>query len=282
MLWKNYPINEQIRIQEMFSLFKTHYESTYEFHGETHDFWECLYVISGTLCVSADERVYNLSAGNIIFHKPLEMHKFHITSQNEATILIFSFSATGTLIDFFRNKIFRLSTEQEEILSALTDYMDEKLVQFGSDLQNKEKEYHYLALFKKIPTYSQTVALYISRLMLSLAEESNVAKASTSPESMIFSKAVRFMNDNLCKKLSVSDIAAHCSISVSGLKRIFDKLAGISVHKYFLLLKFKAAKKMLHCGNSVSDTAETLGFSSQAYFSKSYKREMGILPSKET
>ena len=46
------PIIEQIHITSMHSLFKIHYECGFEFPGETHDFWECLYILDGELCVS--------------------------------------------------------------------------------------------------------------------------------------------------------------------------------------------------------------------------------------
>lgn len=280
MKWNSYPIIEQIHISEIFSLFKMHYENTYEFGGETHDFWECLYVIKGTLCVSADERIYNLKSGDIIFHKPLELHKFYITSQKGADVLVFSFSATGPIVSFFKNKVFRLSAEQEGIITALVDYLDEKCEEFRSEIQNENQYNTALILFKKIPSYSQNIALHICRLMLSLADSSHIAKASNSPDSIVFRKAVEYMNDNIYTNPSVFDIARHCSVSVSGIKRIFDKFTGIGVHKYFLLLKLKRAKKMLYHGNTVSDTAEILGFSSQGYFSKTYKREFGISPSK--
>ena len=61
------PIIEQIHITSMHSLFKIHYECGFEFPGETHDFWECLYILDGELCVSADERIYNNVAGCNLF-----------------------------------------------------------------------------------------------------------------------------------------------------------------------------------------------------------------------
>ena len=42
------PIIEQIHITSMHSLFKIHYECGFEFPGETHDFWECLYILDGS------------------------------------------------------------------------------------------------------------------------------------------------------------------------------------------------------------------------------------------
>ena len=70
---------------------------------------------------------------------------------------------------------------------------------------------------------------------------------------------------------------------VSSLKivndNIFDKYAGISVHKYLLKLKINVAKKLLQDGGQVSVVAENLGFASQSYFSKAFKRETGFTPS---
>ena len=94
-IWRAFPINEQIHISDLYSLFQIHYDKDYEFAGETHNFWECLYVMDGEVCVSADERVYNLKSGEIIFHKPLELHKFTVTSNGGVDVLIFSFSAEG-------------------------------------------------------------------------------------------------------------------------------------------------------------------------------------------
>ena len=49
-----YPVREQIRITDMYSFFQMHFANGYEFSGETHNFWECLYVLNGEVCVSAD------------------------------------------------------------------------------------------------------------------------------------------------------------------------------------------------------------------------------------
>jgi AraC-like DNA-binding protein len=53
----------------------------------------------------------------------------------------------------------------------------------------------------------------------------------------------------------------------------------MSVHKYFLTLKIKTATVLLKGGMSVSEVSDTLGFSSQGYFSATYKRETGNNPS---
>ena len=272
MEWIGYKISEQILISEMFSLFKRHYEYGYNFSGETHDFWECVYVLDGSMCVSADERVYNLSRGEIIFHKPMELHKFHIEEKKGADLLIFSFSASGELTRFLQNKVFKLSIEQNEIVHNLSRYMD----RFE---KNGESATLYVERFNEKKVFSQRIATYIQMLILSLADSGRVSTVSHAADAVLFNKAVSYMNKNAYDKALISDIAQHCNISDAGIKRIFSKYAGMSVHKYFLKIKFKIAAELLEKGESVSTVSQILGFSSQAYFSKSFKREMGYYAS---
>lgn len=272
MEWSAYPVKEQIRITEFYTMFKKDCDKAFVFPGETHNFWECVYVISGSICVSADERVYNMNPGEIIFHKPYEFHKFCITGEKNAELFIFSYSSKGNLCDYFRGKVFYLSENQQSIIKNLINYMDKH-----NPKDNGENM--YLLPFKTVPTYSQTVVTQIYSLFFSLLGKSEDIPALTTQESVIFGEAVSYMNSRLYENPSVEEISKKVGISQAGLKRIFKKYAGVGVHKYFLKLKLKLAVKLIESGTSVTDTAEKLGFSSQGYLTKAFQREMGILPS---
>ena len=138
----------------------------------------------------------------------------------------------------------------------------------------------YLSLFHQSETFSQMLSTYLCQLFLSLAEAADETERSDSPEAQILKQAVEYMNDHISSTASVADIAAHCSISEAGLKRIFQKYAGIGIHKYFLQMKIKKATELLQRGCSVNEAAEKLGFGSQSYFSAAYKRETGRSPSR--
>lgn len=56
------------------------------------------------------------------------------------------------------------------------------------------------------------------------------------------------------------------------LQQTFSKYAGMGTMKYFNRLKIEKAIKMLQKGSSVQETADALGFSSQNYFSATFKR----------
>ncbi len=268
-----YPIKERIRLTRINSFFTLPCSNTYEFLGESHTFWELMYVIKGSICVSADEKVYHLSEGQIIFHQPLELHKFHVTSPEGAKILVMSYDAEGKLRDFFREKVFLLDNYQKRILKDLISYAE------AHADQDSATYFRYLSAFLNDRLYSQQVSLFIQQLLLSLAEDSNIAPSPEDEASVLFTKTVQYMNEHITENLSVLEIAEALHISVSALKRIFKKYAGLGVHKYFLKLKLKTAIEMLGTGVTVTSVAEKLGFSSQGYFTNAFKREYGDLPS---
>ena len=278
MKWKPYSINEQICISEFYTMFKRICEKSYIFSGESHNFWECVYVISGSICVSADERVYNMSAGEMIFHKPYELHKFHTIGENAAELFIFSYSAEGELCDYFCDKVFYLSEKQRKTIESLIDYMQNRINELNINIENGREDM-YLIPFKELPTYSQTVAVQIYSLLFSLFGSSEDIPVSTSHDSVIFGEAVNYMNSRIYENPSIAEISKKVGISRAGLTRTFKKYSGLGVHKYFLKLKLKLAAEMLENGVSVTAAAEKLGFSSQGYFTKAFRRETGVLPS---
>ena len=278
MEWLPYPVKEQIQISEFFSMFKSERDKTYVFPGEAHNFWECVYILDGSICVSADERVYNMSAGEMIFHKPYELHKYHTIGEKNAKLFIFSYSAEGELSNYFCDKVFYLSEKQQKAVEILIGYMQKQLDELDVKTENGQ-ENMFIIPFEKIPEYSQIVVTHIYLLLFSLYKNREALPVSMSHDSIIFGEAITYMNKKLYGNPSVSEISKNVGVSQASLKRIFNKYSGLGVHKYFLKLKLKHATEMLEKGISVTATAEKLGFSSQGYFTKTFQREIGILPS---
>ncbi|MBO5198647.1 MAG: helix-turn-helix transcriptional regulator [Lachnospiraceae bacterium] len=281
MVWVAHKVEEQIHISEWYSIFQRWFQNGYTFSGESHNFWECLYVLSGDVCVSGDERVYNLTRGEIVFHKPLEVHKFNVTGSAGADLLIFSFSAEGPLTGYLRNKVFRLSDLQQEIMDSLLRYMRSKMPERSECPYPPKRipDYNYIPLCGKFSSFPQMITSYVCQLILSLADDGLVASTSQAPDALVFSHAINYLTSNIHRQPSVPEVAAFCNVSVASLKRIFEKYAGVGVHRYLLKIKINAAADLLQDGEHVTDVAERLGFNSASYFTKAFKRETGYTPS---
>jgi AraC-like DNA-binding protein len=104
------------------------------------------------------------------------------------------------------------------------------------------------------------------------------APIAASRDGALFEAATAYLRERAAEQLRVEDLAEHLGISLSHLKRVFARYAGMGAHDYFNILKIHRAKELLSQGHSVTQTAELVGFANQAYFSAAFKRITGRLP----
>ena len=275
-MWEYLKIDKVLKIDGIYTIFEGEYDRNYAFPGEVHDFWEMVYIIDGSVCVCADENVYHMGENEIIFHRPMQLHKFNIENNKKARMFIVSFDMTGEFAPQLENKVCRLSPNQTSLLFSLFNFLNHSESILGVwDLHSMK---NFIPAFSK-PSVAQTVQNMLENFLLSLCGgSSDICAADDTVEAAVYSAAVRYMNANINSRLSTSDIARECKVSLTQLKNIFSKYAGMGIHKYFLSLKLQTAMRLLSGGSSVSQTAAALNFSSQNYFSVVFKRETGMSP----
>lgn len=111
-----YEIENTVQIDYLVSCFEMTYDRTFTFSGETHDFWEFVYVADGAVGVTAGDRVAELGKGQIIFHQPMEFHRIWSIQDTTPHVVIMSFGAQGEGMDHYKNGIFRLDQREENYL----------------------------------------------------------------------------------------------------------------------------------------------------------------------
>ena len=65
----HYP-DTLFHINGLHTAFNKHWDSAFDFHGESHDFWEIVTVISGEVEIVEDGKVYILGPSQMICHRP--------------------------------------------------------------------------------------------------------------------------------------------------------------------------------------------------------------------
>lgn len=288
LMYISLPIHMPVRLTGLYSFFHHHFQMGYHFHGEMHDFWEVVYVNKGKLGVTAGEQVYDLSEDELIVHKPMEFHNLFVNDPMGAEVMIFSFSAQMASEEGFSQKVFSLNTFQRELISQMFAYLDDR----------KCKNHHYLKWYDAVDKHADacwfmpymhlfeddTQALsmatsFVEQLLVSLRENEGRIREDLTADAKLFRRAMDYLCTYVDRNVPVDELAKGLNISRSSLNRLFQKYAGVSVHRYCLMQKIKNATECLQSGLSVTETAECLGFSNQSYFSACYKRETGINPS---
>ena len=79
---------------------------------------------------------------------------------------------------------------------------------------------------------------------------------------------------------SVPELAARCGISETYFRRLFNRVYGVSPSVWLRNRRIEYAKELLLLGEyTVAEVAELSGFVSPAYFSREFKKAVGVPPS---
>lgn len=81
--------------------------------------------------------------------------------------------------------------------------------------------------------------------------------------------------------VSLDHLAQLCGISKCHLSREFKRYTGQTILTYVNLIRCMHAQQRIASGMSVTEAALESGFESVSYFSRTYKKLMGTVPSKE-
>lgn len=237
------------------------------FPGEMHDFWEAVFVSSGYAMAAAEEKIYRLAPGYMLFHKPMEFHRIWTDSDSEAHLKIISFKASGSGMDFFKEKCFSLEPKMFAEYDKLAEMFGKTVAAYNSG----SSEYALL---------SERTAAILKSFLLELTESDNRETRFFSEEESRYKTIMRVLNEHCRENLSVNDIAELCGMSLSTLKRSFARFSDKGVARVFRTVKMREALKLLSEGSSAVNAAMTVGFNDPAYFHTVFKKEFGITPLK--
>lgn len=281
---KPFEVCEQFKIDKFYTMFNFVLNRS---AGESHDFWECIYIRRGNICSCIDRKVYRAKSGDFIICKPMEFHQAYTEGSEDAELFVFSFSMKIFPKDFAQHAIYSLTPSQQKTMRKIIDYAQNASLNYpysDDEVTTQEKEYINFKFVKtllalaKNPCDIARIRNYIYELFFSLNNSDNAVEETDSFHAGIYRKAVRYMTDNISSKISVADIAKYCCTSETTLKGIFHQFSGMSIHKVFVKLKINQAIILLKSEISATDVSKQLGFSSQAYFSAAFKRETGLTP----
>ena len=240
------------------------WDDKFVFDGESHSGYEVVFVGDGEIQVTEDENVYVLGRNDIIFHAPGEFHRIKSHGGTHPHVYVASFEVSGELPTRLEDGVFRLRDgEAAEYVSNLKRIME---LRRGSDED-------YLA---------EEAAAGLSLFFVRLAKRGADSVHSSSVSALEYKRLVSSMTDCISNNASLDDFAAENNVSVSYIKYLFSKYAGVSPKKYYTALRIRRAEELLREGYSVNDIVSLMNFSSPAYFSMFFKRETGKSPTEYT
>ena len=252
---------------------------------EVHDFWELVYIESGDALITSDDKKISVSAGDLFFHKPGEVHAIESINSSYIRAYFISFSSASEITKLFDRLKITIRHEQKTMLKKL---YDEALTLYDNKPEyEKQADFYSDKLKANTPTGAQQLfRMHFEELLISVIRlvenKENVFFYESKKEldAFIFQKLTEKIKSSLYSNLTIKDLCDELNCGRTYLSILFKKNTGYTIMNYYNTLKIKEAKKLIQKGNySISRISEMLNFSTQYYFSRVFKRIEGITPS---
>ncbi len=271
---------EEIHIKKLYTVHYFEFDKTYKFFGESHDFWEFVYVDKGEITAAADEEEHLLKQGTVIFHKPNEWHSLIANGTTASNIAIVSFACDSSIMEFFEHKILTVGQEQKQLISKIiTEYTNA----FTTPLDDPYTD--NLTRKANAPIGAeQLLQMYLSELLISFLRSNQKSEQQMLPNinraNATLNMILNYMSENIGRSLSIKEIVGYCGMSKSAVNNLFQKQFHKGTIEYFIDMKIEMAKKYLREDNyNVTQIADMLGYSNVHYFSRQFKQMTRMSPS---
>jgi AraC-like DNA-binding protein len=148
--------------------------------------------------------------------------------------------------------------------------------------------YRELELRKEYPFGGcQIIKLYLEFLLIEFIRKGVFAEHYKSPTAIehnlssnnVYTGIVTYIENNLTKRLTISDICRVSTVNRSSLELIFKKHSGMSIIQFYRYKKVDKAKQLIRQGGlNLTQISDLLGFDSLHYFSRTFKQITGMTP----
>lgn len=220
------------------------------------------YVLSGSGCITINEEVFELHAGQGLLISPNE--RCYSSSSTEAPWNCLSVSFSGTRADTYLT-ICRLSQEDRRFLST-----------HSSQLADLVHRMHYLHA-------SGSDALLLQGLLFQflsyLAEDAALPFTYEQLKNPYILKTVRYIQDHYAENLQISQLADRLEVNRCYLAALFKRELQLSPHSFLMQYRMGKAEQLLkNTALSITEISIFCGYGDPDSFGKAFKKVTGTQP----
>lgn len=246
-----------------------------------HEYAELLFGVSGIARVTVGGNGYDLAPDTMVFIHPNEPHD----------VVSLGAPCTYHVVKFLPNLLLADGQSYSEYAYSflLTDSNAEKQIFFEGDgvadadisqiFDRIREEWerqtfgYELSLRADVTLLCLFMMRFWQKKMPDLADEFVL-----SGQSKLMQKAVAYVQEHYAD-LTEEETAVACGVSPSYLSRCFKKSMKISFSAYVTRVRLKASEGLLLTSDeSITDIAQTVGFSTSAYFIARFREHYGMPP----
>ena len=226
----------------------------------SHSFYEFIYFNSGKGKVCIDGKEYSVKKGFIAIYKKNSLH--HEIGFSSGVDGKFFAVKSSKELDAFCSSLPTpvIKTDEKQIYQLLTALIE---------------------LSKDGSTFSTRAAESLAESLIYLIMQA-FGYSPKNRKNASFESILAYINEHFTQKINFSSLCHEKGVDRYYICVLFKERLGVSPVEYLTSKRIDIAKSLLSSGNSVSETARLCGFENAYYFSKVFKKSVGVPPSKYT
>ncbi|MFL0253192.1 AraC family transcriptional regulator [Clostridium neuense] len=230
---------------------------------------ELMLVTGGGAHVTIGNKKYKVKKGELLYLRPETFHCIKPDLEDPLKFISVHFSFTN--VEFDNNK-WRIEAEKDDLplqdVQALDNYYSVKSLMKGM----------LEVWFEKFPEYEFVSKIMLQQILFKIFRNIE-AKSPNYSNSLKVKEVIKFMTENIEKKITLSELSQLVNLSPTYLAKIFKKTTGYSIIEFFNKMKIDKAKELIIEGDKkVKEVAKTLGYKDEFYFSRIFKKIEGVSP----
>ncbi len=243
------------------------FPNTYIYQMHRHIEYEVNYIASGKGVMTFDDKHVILSAGECIIIPPYIHHGFLVDTKSGCKICQAEMSVQ---ISDQVSKCFPLFEKTQSYYKIKDCENIVPLIEQIARLFRKEENPYHTALID-LAVLQLLVALWHYRGKEDLVEDGSNKKMIS---------IMRYLQEHYNESVSIEGLAEKWRVSSRYIRKYFEQKIGMSCMEYITVMRMNRAKELLwESTKSITEVALETGYGTSQYFSRIFKKEVGMTPS---
>lgn len=236
-----------------------------------HSFYEMHYVVSGCANTVINGREYDIGEGYFYIMPPGTRHS-HFQKNKTSHIGIalrweYPEFAGEKLKNIFDAKEIYNRIDEKIIPGPLKD-SGEVLCGICEMIKMSKENYQNISLQLAVFSIIERALKLCGHIVRETGNYLN-----TGNENKALEMAIKFVNDNCCENIKVTDVANSVHISYSHLAKLFREQRGETLNNYINRMRMQKGFKLLTCTDmTLAQIANETGFENSNYFCKVFRK----------
>ena len=271
-----------INISKIVTMHYFEFDKNFHFSGESHDFWEMVYVDSGEVLITADKNNYVLKRGEIIFHKPTEFHTISSNKKTPSNVFVISFATASKSMLYFKNKKMALPEHLRSYIKTLIREGRETFVLPFNNPELRELQLNDSSPFGGQQIIRTTLEQLLIMLIRTQEQRSKAPSIFPDKESMdnhLANAVLDILKQHVYSIITVEEICSKLNYSKTYISKIFNKNCNCTIVEFYTDLKIDEAKKLIRENTyTFTEISNMLCFNNPHYFSRVFKKKTNMTP----